>query len=470
LTEKRVFQRTVKRKYIDFNLSPFGQVRSVSGFCVSNITSAYPRSIGVLANRFADNKDYDKAYEIVQMLKKYWDNKLNGRCSFNCNWKAARWAYEDAAFGLAEALSKNGETDRARALFAEIQTDAKKMGINPLLIVGEMKNSGFKKDAAAFALALEETEMREREPDDILYEHQVRQVHDKKALVMGMAGEYAQTITRVENLPYPNIRVNTFLKLARNAAREGETEVLSKILDHLTPFMGQRTNPANNGRDYIDFANRLFDAGRKEESKAALQEAIKIDEQLSKKGRHESLAPGGAFTLLFAKLGDFANMANSLDYNRNVAETFTSILHYFAHHDRWDDFDNFLSEYADIFKQKAGSHFGDKFYTPDDLVRILMLKKQSDRYLKVAETVDSPVFQHRKSTNLIIAGFQEKFEIPEALFTDMWIRNLEGCKNRKEPTAEKKMIGCYMDLVAAAQNENKTLYETRGSAYKISGY
>lgn len=462
-------------QYTDLNPPPAGTTRiSRSGFCVGNITSAYPRSIGVLASKLADLKQYEKAHEAAKMLRQYIANKLNGRGYFNCNWKSAKWAYEDAIFGLAEALSKNGERKRAKSIYDEIQSSAKEMDTNALLIAGEMKHNGFEKEVSSISSSIENTQLRDPNPDDMFFDQRVRQESDPGTIALGTGGEYEQAIKRLDGLSYPNIRVNTFIDLAQSASKDKKAAELKEILDHLSPYLGKRDRPIDNALDYLDYASLRFEADDKEASRASLNTALEIYETLKNRQMYERLELGGKVTLLFAKLGDYTSMAdfmknNAIDYNSGAGTTLTNILSYFASNDLWDEFDKFLSEQGELFKQKGGGEFKDKFSLRGSLGGILISKKQFERYLKVSDAMESPEQQYYKFKSLVIAGFKKDSGVPDDLFEDMWKRNLEGCKTRKEPTAEKKMVGCYMELLGAIQDSGM-FSRTRGDVYMRSGY
>lgn len=462
-------------QYTDLNPPPAGSTRSMhSGFCVGNITSAYPRSIGVLANKLADLKQYEKAHEAAKLLRQYIANKLNGRGYFNCNWKSAKWAYEDAIFGLAEALAKNGDRDRAKEIYDEIQLNAKEMDTNALLIAGEMKHNGFEKEVSSISSSVENVKLRDPNPDDMFFDQRVRQEFDPGAIALGTGGEYEQAIKRLDGLSYPNIRVNTFIDLAQSASKDKKREVLTEILDHMSPFLGKRDRPIDNALDYADFASLRFDAGDKDASKAALKTALEIYEPLKSRQMYERLELGGKVTTLFAKLGDYSSMAdfmkeNAVDYNSGAGTTFTNILSYFASNDLWDKFDKFLSEQGGLFKQKGGGEFKDQFSIRGGLGGILISKKQFQRYLKISEEFETPEQHYYKVKSLVIAGFNKDAGVPDELFEEMWKQNIEGCKIRKEPTAEKKMVGCYMELIGAIQDSGM-FSRTRGDVYMRSGY
>ncbi|MDE1153971.1 MAG: ankyrin repeat domain-containing protein [Micavibrio sp.] len=462
----------IEWKYTDPTAGPAGlHSYTHSGFCIGNISSAYPRSIGLLANKFADAKNYEKSYEIVNMLKLYSANGLNGRGYFNCNWKAAKWAYEDAAFGLAEALVKDGKTERAKALFSEIQSAAKNMGIDLLEITDEMKNDGLEKEALAIALPPDQKKLRE---PDIKYSEDMRDLTDDVAFALALSGDYAQAITKLDGLSaYPNVRLNTFFKLAQTAVADGKTKEVTEIFAHLSQILGGRTSDLDNALDYIDFAGLLFDAGEKEQSKSALQMALKVFND-AHNNDYKRLEFGGKAMLLFVKLGNYDGMEgfmahNAIDYNSLAGSTFTNILVYFASHDRWGDFDSFVARYMGAFKEKGGGEFHDVFYVRENLGSILIDKRQFDRYLKLTELADPPEAQYYKFQNLVVAGLQKDSAVPEALFADMWTRTLRGCKSRPELTAEKKMAGCYLGLIGMVQD--RTIFsKTRGGVYVRSGY
>jgi ankyrin repeat protein len=451
----------MKWQYTDLNPPPAGQIRSVrSGYCESNVTSSYPRSIGVLSNRFADTKNYDKAHEIVNMLLAYWRNNLNGNGYYNCNWTWARWAYEDAAFGLAEAYSKNDKKDEARKLFSEIQSNAGKMGISASLIAQVMKKSGFEKEALAVVMATGNYDVRDSQRQT------VREDYDVTVIALGMGGAYAQAIKRLGGLSDANIKLNTYIALAQKAAQAEQKKLLVETLSDLSPLLGKRTSPLDNVMDYLDFAGLQYEAGQKKESRAILQTALGLYEPLRSDYLYERFHVGAKTAGLFAKLGDYTAMTefmrkNVVDYNGTAGSTFTTILYSFAEQDRWEDFDTFLENYTEVFKQKGG----DAFVIRGNIGDLLISKKQFDRYLALIRKAEKPELQYRHYRNFVVAGLQKDNDIPELLFSDMWAQSLRGCKSRREQTAERKIIGCYLELVGLLQ-DNAMFAKARGDFYR----
>jgi hypothetical protein len=85
---------------------------------------------------------------------------------------------------------------------------------------------------------------------------------------------------------------------------------------------------------------------------------------------------------------------------------------------------------------------------------VLISKKQFDRYVKLAGMMDTPRQRDASYANILIAGFLNKDAVPDTLMADMWRKNLDACADRTEPTPERKLVSCFMQLVGSMQDSS----------------
>ncbi len=304
------------------------------------------------------------------------------------------------------------------------------------------------------------TEMPTRDPDprNGFYNNDVRGMIDKGALALAFRGRYEDAFSRLEALGTPNIRINTFLTIARNGIRDKDFANVARALERMSPFLGRRELAIDNVQDYAYYADMLFSIGKEEQSRKALDTALALYNRLPKKS-YDRLATGDTMTVLFAKLGNLEGMtswvkSNQIEYSGNHGYTFSKILDYYAQRDEWDKFDAFQENYVTLFKENGGYKKDSPFKLSEDLVETLAAKKQFDRYSVLAAMMDASIHEEYQFRTLLRSALAKDNTVSVDMLKDMWEKNVTTCKNSKQPTAERKMIDCYLQLAPGLQYIN----------------
>lgn len=465
-----VAREVVPWKYTDPNPPPAGVVRGGFGECPGNIMNAFPRSLAVLGNKFLLKKQYDKVETIIELLKSYEDNGTRKDRTSGCDYKYVKWSYQETAFGLAETLAKDNKKTRATEVFREIIANAKKRYTNPLSIIRKMKKSGI--DPNMGDLGVTEVPRRSPDPRNGFYNNDVRGMIDEGALALAFRDRHDDAIARLEALNSPDIRINTFLTIARNGIRDKDLDNTARVLERMSPFLGHRQLPMDNVRDYVYYADMLFSMGKAEESRKALDTAIALYLPMPKK-QYERFAAADTVTLLFVKLGDLEGMqnwvnSNEIEYSSDHGYTFSKILDYYAQREEWTKFDDFRAKYTPLYKRNGSYKKESPFHIADELATTLASKNQLERYMMLSSTMDQSPHQEYQLRSLLRKALDKNITVPTEMLTDLWNRNTATCKNSKQPTAERKMIDCYLQLAPGLMYTNP--FESDRDRFMENGY
>jgi tetratricopeptide (TPR) repeat protein len=264
-----------------------------------NYRDTRPEAMGGLAHAFIGNGALDKGYEIATLIRTYWENKSFGQKSF-CYSEAAKGSYLTTMSDLIKGYAAKGEKQKARQMYVEaksvlqVQTDTihrySKSDFEALARTAAANglSDGFD-DLAKFVSVHSEVDY------PAIY---ASYNSDPAPLIYAQAGEYQKAIDLIEASTYANtkpmtkmeeivgrdsastedVRLTTYLSIAKSLATKGDNKGAMLFLDKATPYLGKRKpkyDPAvENLTDYITKANILLDIGEREKSKDVLGELL----------------------------------------------------------------------------------------------------------------------------------------------------------------------------------------------------
>jgi len=474
-----------------------------------------PAAMGDLALVYVENGDLDKAYDVAQLVKHYWENNAFGQSSY-CYTNFAQSSYLSAMKALFKAYSKNGNKDKAHTFFQELQAIQQQQTEDVRLYTkGAFENLALVAAKEGITDSLEEMARFVEEHDEMDYPAIYnRNTNDPIAMIYALAGKHQKAIDRIEShnysenkqppssldkilgpdrdAPENEIKLTTYLKIAGVLNDIGDKEGALLFLDKATPYFNTRKPKydaaVDNLSDYITKANILMDLGEKEKSREVLNELI---EQYNKTTREQYR--GGSITTSF--YGQFAYLYARHENIRVVQEWadklpsfylgayYARIAALLIEEKRWDELDTYFEEMARVFSTDESPtvnwrHFTEALIDAGELDRYLrfldMLNKGSEEdHARQAKRMGTYITRKTPETpdtkkqiwmmNQLLVSKLLNNNVPSEVMGEIWPRYITNCRawghtlprhgheRNKLPDAKETMAACYVGVIKSLE-------------------
>jgi hypothetical protein len=457
-----IAKMTIDWPYVDPN---HGLIVSI-GQC-ANSEALYPGPIQRLAEVFVSRNELDKAKTALDLIKRYWDNKLNGHHYDNCSFKNAKWAYYGAAVAVAQGFSKAGQKDKAKEIFADLVERMPKFGTTNYNfpdykdVATEMSAIGLKEEAAKLAELVKKDSWDAYGTGSHFY---AGNNYDAGVLIYGIADKYPQAFERLSAITDETLKYHTTVLLAQDARDKGDVKDLREILKLMRTSLGKSSDSAADIVGYLQYAELSLDAGEKQESKESTAEAVKIYESSSSTTSTDNLQAKPHFALLFARYEDYASMRRWLSgtwvpaFDPKSANTlFVELLLYAIKKDDWKLYDYYFDHKKELFgvETEDFSNTGNL----DTLLSQLLSKDQFARYEDLIESSGDKKYRHFRWSALTAKEFDSKESLSDETLKKAWRKNLEACYWRMEDTAPERLAACYTEIVDEISHDRKIVTE-----------
>lgn len=476
-----------------------------------------PAAMGDLALAYIKKGNSDKAYEIAKLARHYWENKAFGQSSF-CYIDFAKGSYINIMQALIEDYSTQNNKEKARAIFEELrsvfqaQTEtirrynkgsfeqlartAAKSGITDSL-----------EDMAAFVQTHSEMDYPE------VYREST---NDPVPLIYALSGNYQKATDYIEKFNYTEnrqppsqmdklldlketpdeeIRLTTYLKIARTLANVGDKEGALLFLEKATPYLGKRNpeyDPAvTNLSDYIDKANILLDLEEKEKSREALNDLLlRFNKTQEKDYRGGDITKGfyGSLAYLYARHDSVEAVQKWADKLPSYysGSYYSRIAELLIKEKRWDELNEYFDEMSDVLSTD------DNFQNWRHFAYALIKAEEFDRYLRFINMLDegSSEARERQKTNrksidrkdrpktpdtkqqiwlmnqLLVSKLAYD-KVPVEVIETIWPRYVTNCQSweyvlprygnerNKKPDAREVMASCYVGIIQGLESYNQ---------------
>ncbi|HIF26238.1 MAG TPA: hypothetical protein EYG18_08600 [Micavibrio sp.] len=476
-----------------------------------NYQGTRPEAMGQLALAYIEKAELDKAYEVSQMVRRYWEGGAFGQKSF-CYTNAAKRGYLSAMQALLKSYSEKGDKEKAREIFNEIRLLLQ----NQTEEIRRHTKWAFEQTArtAAKSGIIEDIEelaaFVEGRSTGMDYPEVYNSItNDPVPLIYALAGNYCTAIARIEGQSYTKndkpegpldkifdlketpddeIRLTTYLKIADALADLKDKEGTLLFLEKATPYFGIR-NPkydvaVDNLSDYITKANILLKIEEKPKSREVLNELISLfNETTEKDYRGGAITKSfyGKFAYLYAHHNDVVALQEWSDrlpsfYTGSYYARIAALL---IKEERWGELDIYMPEMARVLSTDAQPI--QNWYS---FFHALIDAGEFDRYLKFLNTLSDGTDADRLRQDTRLQRIGEKIKpqtpdtrpqvqmmqslivsklssdkVPQQVIDVLWPRYIKNCRmwdhnlprsehrTRILPNAKETMAGCYITMI-----------------------